>query len=161
LQLDHRLDTEYVWQMQRREENERTQISFQTLRLPRPICVEYPRSTESLRIDLEPLGGVLVAEAESIILGYTHVALTKSDRSAWVRNLVVDVPVRRHRIGHLLLDGARQWAVMHHANHITLETTTRSYPAIRFMLSQGLMFCGFNDRYYSSQDIAIFFGQNI
>ena len=78
LQLDHRLDTEYVWQMQRREENERTQISFQTLRLPRPICVEYPRSTESLRIDLEPLGGVVVAESLTIILPYTHFSLPNS-----------------------------------------------------------------------------------
>jgi GNAT superfamily N-acetyltransferase len=161
LALDHGLETATIWQMQRREEGDLQQITFQTLRLPRPIRVEYPRHPDTIRLDLAPLNGVLVAEAEGVILGYTHVVIDKSDRGAWVRHLVVDIPYRRHRIGRTLLEQAKVWAHLQGANHITLETTPRSYPAIRFLLDRGFLFCGFNERYFPSQDIAIFFGQNL
>lgn len=161
LKLDHSLETQHVWQVQQREGSDGTIITFQTLRLPRPIRVAYPRDADALRLDLEEVGRVLVAEAENIVLGYAQLTVTASDKNAWLRNLIVDQPYRRHRIGSALLDQAKAWALRHQANHITLETTPRSYPAIRFMLSRGLIFCGFNDRYYPSQDIAVFFGQNL
>jgi GNAT superfamily N-acetyltransferase len=161
LQLNHALHTEYVWQMQRREGHESTSISFQAVRLPRPIRVEYPRSAAELRVDLADIENVLVAEAEGVLLGYTQISVMHSDHSAWMRNLIVDEPWRRHRIGRALFDQARRLAQVRGANHITTETSTKSYPAIQFMLSRGLLFCGFNDRYYASQDIAVFFGQNL
>jgi GNAT superfamily N-acetyltransferase len=161
LELNHALDTEYVWQMQRREGADSTTVSFQSVRLPRPIRVGYPRSTGELRVDLADIENVLVAEAEGVLLGYIHINIDHSDHSAWLRNLIVDEPWRRHRIGGALFDQARQLARVRGANHITAETTTKSYPAIQFMLNRSLLFCGFNDRYYASQDIAVFFGQNL
>jgi GNAT superfamily N-acetyltransferase len=161
LQLNHALDTSHVWQMQRREGADLTSISFQSVRLPRPIRVEYPRAANELRGDLADIDNVLVAEAEGVLLGYTQITVMQSDMSAWLRNIIVDEPWRRHRIGRALFDQAKQLARVRGANHITAETSTKSYPAIQFMLSRGLLFCGFNDRYYASQDIALFFGQNL
>jgi GNAT superfamily N-acetyltransferase len=161
LALDRSLETQVVWQIQMREEGESRHIAFQTLRLPRAMRVEYPRDETALLTDLNAPEGILVAEAEGIVLGFAQVSVAASDKSAALRNLVVDAPWRRHRVGSALLDQAKGWAGRHGANHITLETTTRSYPAIRFMLDRGLIFCGFNDRYYASQDIAVFFGQNL
>ena len=161
LELNHALDTEYVWHMQRRESADSTSISFQSVRLPRPIRVEYPRSTNELRVDLANMENALVAEAEGVLLGYAQISIDDSDHSAWLRNIIVDEPWRRHRIGGALFDQARRLAKVRGANHITAETTTKSYPAIQFMLHRGLLFCGFNDRYYASQDIAVFFGQNL
>lgn len=159
--LDHSLETQMVWQMKLQADQEHHTIVFQTLRLPRPIRVEYPRSPEALGRELAEVKGMLVAEAEGVILGYLQVILNLADRSAWVRNFAVGTTWRRRRIGSALLDQAIRWAQHYQARQITLETTTRSYPAIEFMTARGLLFCGFNDRYYSSQDIAIFFGQNI
>jgi GNAT superfamily N-acetyltransferase len=161
LKLDHGLETQIIWQMTRREEAEGFQISFQTLRLPRPIRVEYPRNPQELRADLATLEGVLVAEAQGVILAYANLIMLQADKNACIRNLVVDAPMRRHRIGRALFERCKAWAHLQQAQRITLETTMRSYPAIRFMTSMGLVFCGFNDRYYTSQDIAIFYGQQL
>jgi GNAT superfamily N-acetyltransferase len=161
LKLDHSLETQHIWQMTRHNEGQGFQISFQTLRLPRPVRVEYPRSVDELRLDLADLERVLVAEAEGVILGYSNLTLARADRNAWVRNLVVHPSARRHRVGRALFERCKAWAQLHHADHIMLEATMRSYPALRFMSSLGLLFCGFNDRYYTSQDIAIFYGQNL
>lgn len=162
LQLDHSLETQIVWQMKLQESDQLIQASFETLRLPRPIRVEYPRNPQELKLALAKGEGVLVAESEDILLGYVQIQANSADQSAWIPNLVVDEPWRRRQIGRALYDQACVWAVqLHKAHHMMLETTTRSYPAIRFMLARGLSFCGFNDRYYASQDIAVFFGQNI
>jgi ribosomal protein S18 acetylase RimI-like enzyme len=42
-----------------------------------------------------------------------------------------------------------------------LETQTKNHPAICFYRKHGFVFCGFNDRYYTNQDIALFFAQNL
>lgn len=161
LALDHSLETQVIWQMNRLDEADGFQIGFQTLRLPRPIRVEYPRNTEELRKDLAHLDSVLVAEVEGIILGYCNLLLFEADRNVSVRNLVVHPAARRHRVGRAIFERCKAWAQLHQADHIMLESTMRSYPAIRFMTGLGLLFCGYNDRYYTSQDIAIFYGQNL
>ena len=38
---------------------------------------------------------------------------------------------------------------------------SKNYPAISFAQKQGLAFCGYNDRYYASQDVALFFGMTL
>jgi hypothetical protein len=34
---------------------------------------------------------------------------------------------------------------------------TKNYPAISFCQKHGMTFCGFNDRHFANQDIALFF----
>ena len=41
------------------------------------------------------------------------------------------------------------------------EIANADYPAIRLLERQGFSFCGYNDRYYANQDIAIFFVLNL
>lgn len=159
--LDHSLETQVVWQMKVSADSENRTVAFQTLRLPRPIRVEYPRNAEALGKELAEVKDILVAEAEGVLLGYIQIIIHPADRSAWVRNFAVGQFWRRRKIGSALFDQGCRRAQHHQAQHLTLETTTRSYPAIQFALARGLLFCGFNDRYYASQDIAIFFGQNL
>ena len=35
---------------------------------------------------------------------------------------------------------------------------SKNFPAICFAQKHGLNFCGYNDRYYHNQDLALFFG---
>jgi len=42
-----------------------------------------------------------------------------------------------------------------------LEMSSKNNPAIRFAQKLGYEFCGYNDQYYETQDIALFFGRYI
>jgi ribosomal protein S18 acetylase RimI-like enzyme len=77
----------------------------------------------------------------------------------WIHDLVVSEPVRHRGIGSALLVQATRWAYLRKLEHLTIETPTKNYPAIRFALAHGFTFCGFNDHYYTNQDIALFFGK--
>jgi hypothetical protein len=38
---------------------------------------------------------------------------------------------------------------------------SKNYPAIAFCKKQGMAYCGYSDRYYANQDIALFFGLHL
>jgi RimJ/RimL family protein N-acetyltransferase len=40
-----------------------------------------------------------------------------------------------------------------------LETQSKNHPCIRLAQKFGYEFCGYNDRYYPTQDVALFFGR--
>jgi ribosomal protein S18 acetylase RimI-like enzyme len=52
---------------------------------------------------------------------------------------------------------AASWANAHNVDRIIAETQTKNYPAICLYQHLGYSFCGFNDRYFLNQDIAVFF----
>ena len=57
------------------------------------------------------------------------------------------------------MQAAADWLRRRNVNRVLLEMTTKNYPAIRFAQKLGFSFCGYNDRYYTNQDIAIFFAK--
>ena len=74
-----------------------------------------------------------------------------------LRDLVVGRPFRRNGIGTMLIQRAMEWAAEQGLHHLTLEMQSKNYPAIRFCKKHGFTFCGFNEYYYPSQDVALFF----
>jgi GNAT superfamily N-acetyltransferase len=65
------------------------------------------------RIAAQPLAALLVAEEQSRVVGWIHVAVTpvlESDLYAEIAGLVVDADHRGRRIGEALLEAAEQWA---------------------------------------------------
>ena len=54
--------TDYVWQMKTHEIGRRTDIRFDTIRLPRSMQVEYPRAPDELLEHWEREGCFLVAD---------------------------------------------------------------------------------------------------
>jgi RimJ/RimL family protein N-acetyltransferase len=60
-----------------------------------------------------------------------------------------------------LVGAARYWALDNELDKIMLETQTKNYPAIRFAQKHRFVFCGYNDRYYSNGDIAVFFSSTL
>lgn len=161
LDLDHSTLTEYVWQMDMREEGDEIAIRYRTVPLPRPMEVAYPRDRDSLSQTWRQRDCFLVAAADDIVLGYVNLHVDTLHTKGWIQDLVVGRPFRRRRIGRALLEQATRWATLHQINHLTLEMQTKNYPAIQFARAQGFVFCGFNDHYYMNQDIAVFFGRGI
>ncbi len=161
-QLNMSYTTDYVWQMQSRENSRTVDVRFDTVRLPRPMRVEYPRSPDELLDHWQREGCFLVARpAEDEILGFLDAWPQPWQGLLWVANLVVDQAHRRKGIGTRLLKAGRRWAIEHHLSQLMLEVQTKNYPAIAFAQKHGFQFCGYNERYYPNGDIALFFSLSI
>lgn len=155
--LDHNYTTERVWQMDRREDNGDVLVCFHSVRLPRSMRVRYPRDPARLWDDWRRWDNFLVAEEEGYIRGYLGMQSHPSEERGWIRDLVVGRAYRRIGIGTLLLRQATEWAAGLNLIHLTVEMQSKNHPAISFFERRGFHFCGFNEFYYPSQDIALFF----
>lgn len=99
--------------------------------------------------------------SDNTVLGYLSMRHEPARQVGWIQDFVVDREYRRMGIGTRLLKVARRWAYEHAITRLMVETQTRNFPSISFCLSSGFAFCGYNDRYFENQDIAIFFGQTL
>jgi ribosomal protein S18 acetylase RimI-like enzyme len=161
LNLDHSYVTDYVWQMDVREESDDLHVRFRTVRLPRTMTVAYPRDSHTLKMIWKELHCFLVATTRNIMLGYINMQVDGTGTRGWIYDLVVDTSFRRRKVASAMLEQATRWARLHHVQQLTLEMQTKNYPAIQFARTHGFMFCGFNDHYYSNQDIALFFDKRL
>ena len=161
LQLDLSYETEYVWQMDVRDEEGTIAVGFRTVRLPRLMRVVYPREPAGLTIAWQKRDCFLVAETSGVVRGYIVMRVDAGRTNAWVSDLAVGRAWRRQKIGSALLAEAYRWAQKAKLPRLTVETQTKNYPGISFCQKHGLFFCGFNDRYYANHDIALFFAQNV
>jgi ribosomal protein S18 acetylase RimI-like enzyme len=161
-QMDMSYTTDYVWQMQTQEDGRTTDIRFDTVRLPRPMRVAYPRSPDELIDHWEQDGCFLVIRSlEEEIIGFIDAQPRFWQNLLWISNLVIHHRYRRQGLGTMLLKSATRWALDRDLHQITLELQTKNYPAISFALKYGSQFCGYNERYYPNGDIALFFSCSI
>jgi ribosomal protein S18 acetylase RimI-like enzyme len=160
LQLDHTYSTDFVWQMDVREEGDELGVRFRTMRLPRTMQVPYPRDGETLAKFWEKRDCFLIAVTGDVVLGYINMRID-TIRKGWIHDLVVGAPFRRRHIGSALLEQGIRWAQLRRINHLTLEMQTKNHPAMIFARTHGFVFCGFNDHYYANQDIAVFYTKSL
>ncbi|MGD2144129.1 MAG: GNAT family N-acetyltransferase, partial [Anaerolineae bacterium] len=99
----------------------------------------------------------IVSEMGGAVCGYVTLMAQPEHGLAWVGDLVVDRFQRRHGVGTALLKAAARWGCKHNLVRLTLEVQTKNYPAIQFCHACGLTFSGYNDHYWPSEDIALFF----
>jgi GNAT superfamily N-acetyltransferase len=81
--------------------------------------------------------------------------------TAWVTDLVVIRRLRRQGIGSALLLSAQDWARGRGCFRLVLEMQPKNYPAICLAQKLGFDLCGYNDRYYTNHDIALFFAKSV
>jgi len=159
--LDHSITSDYVWQLDLRKENGQIMAGFREVRLPRPISVSYPRDPFSLADEWTQRSVTLIALAGDMPVGYACVLEHSHATTAWVTDLVVDIRRRRQGVGGALLNAVQDWASARSDRDIFLEMASKNYPAIRLALKFGFEFCGYNDHYYVTQDVALFFGRSL
>ncbi|MFQ5406988.1 MAG: GNAT family N-acetyltransferase [Anaerolineales bacterium] len=159
--LDAGFSTDYVWQMEFVEEERNTQVSFREVRLPRSMRVPASRSVAQLLAHWTDIPLFIVAETENRVHGYLAVANGTVSDLAVVTDCTVARRARRRGIGTAMLSSAIDWAARSDHHRLIVETQSKNYPAISFCRKRGLVFCGYNDRYYPNQDIALFFGVNL
>lgn len=158
LLLDHSYETQYVWQLYLSDNSDGGRnITFRTVKLPRPMHVQYPRSTDSVLADWQSEACVLVAEEGDQVLGYLDLKVEEWNEMGWLNHLAVRRNHRRLGLGSALLRSGMEWAEHRRLRTVMLEVQTKNHPTISFLQKHGFVFCGYNDRYYSNQDIALFF----
>lgn len=159
--LDLSYETEYVWQVDVRDEAGAIVTSFRTARLPRVMHVINNRPPTTLGQATDPAFLFCVAETLAGVHGYLIMRIDDAHNSGWVVEMGVGKAWRRQQVGSALLRHAYRRAQAEGLLRLTIETHTKNYPGICFCQKNGLVFCGFNDRYYPNHDIALFFSQNI
>jgi ribosomal protein S18 acetylase RimI-like enzyme len=163
-QFDHSYTTDHVWQMDRQLEmdTEEPQFGafFRKVRLPRSVHVDYPRNPKLLVEDWNLRSALLVAVLNDEVVGYTSLAQNNAISTIWMTDLIVTTTLRRHGIGSALVLAALEWSGTHpYCRRLVLEMQPKNHPAIRLAQKMRFEFCGYNDHYYSNNDIALHFAR--
>lgn len=164
LAVEAHYETEYVWQVNIQQDAALRSATFKTERLPRTMRVQYPVNEHRLQVALADQQCFLVAAARDepdLLFGYLAMRADPVHQIGWIHDMVVAEPFRRRRIGTRLIKAARQWSLENDLRQLMIETQTKNYPSILFCQQVGFVFCGFNDRYFTNQDIAVFFAQSL
>jgi L-amino acid N-acyltransferase YncA len=159
--LDHSSSSDYVWQLELRREAGQVSVSFREVRLPRSIEVKYPRLPSSLADEWAHRDIVLVATQDGVPIGYMCVVAEQASAIAWVTDVVVALTQRRQGAGSALLTAMQTWASERGIRRMILEMQSKNQAYIRLAQKFGYEFCGYNDQYYPTQDVALFFGRAI
>lgn len=161
LRFDASYATEYVWQMDSRATNGEISVAFRHVRLPRSMRVPYPRDAEALLADWRLRDALLVAERDYLKMGYVSLSAQPGDRVAQIGDWVVERQYRHNGVGSALMAAALRWARERDLKQIVVEAQTKNHPAISLLGKLGFTFCGFNDRHYLNQDIAVYFSRAV
>jgi ribosomal-protein-alanine N-acetyltransferase len=157
--MDHSCLSDYVWQLELRRDAGQITSSFREVRLPRTVTVAYPRDPMALSEQWNKRDGLLVATEEALAVGYLGMMEERTSALLRVTDLVVSPDRRRQGVASSLLTAAQAWAMDRGIQRMILEMQSKNHPCIRLAQKFGYEFCGYNDQYYPTQDVAVFFGR--
>ena len=157
--IDHSCSSDYVWQLELRSDTKRVTADFHEVRLPRAVTVAYPRNPAVLADEWNRRDILLVAAKGDLPIGYISAVEERASESVSILDLVVSPVVRRQGVASALLLAVQAWAGERGVHRIVLETQSKNHPCIRLAQKFGYEFCGYNDQYYPTQDVALFFGR--
>ena len=159
--IDHSCSSDYVWQLELRSDTKRVTADFHEVRLPRAVTVLYPHNPAALADEWTKRDALLVAVKGESPVGYVSAVEDSASGIVWVKDLVVSPVVRRQGAASALLTAIQTWAKERGVARAVLEMQSKNHPCIRLAQKFGYEFCGYNDRYYPTQDVALFFGRAI
>jgi ribosomal protein S18 acetylase RimI-like enzyme len=159
VEIDHSYHTDHVWQMELEHDDTSVAVKFREIRLPRSMKVDYPRSAELLADCWKEKAVVLVAESGEEPVGYLAVSHGSTPGVSQVTDFAVLRRLRRNGVGTSLVRSALIWQQQNSGAQLILEMQSKNYPAICLANKLGFEFCGYSDRYYRNQDIALFFAK--
>ncbi len=157
IELDHSYHTDLVWQLDIATDDRYIGVNFHENRLPRSVKVEYPRSARQLLKDWIHRDALLIALVEKQPIAYISISSDLAPSSAWITDLAVKPIFRNQGIGSALIMAGEEWAISKGLRRMIADMQTKNIPGIRLFRKLGYEFCGYNDHFYSNQDIAIFF----
>jgi GNAT superfamily N-acetyltransferase len=159
--IDHSSRSEYVWQLDLRRDAEQVTASFREVRLPRSVDLIYPRNPASLGDDWNRRDLTLVAIKDGKPAGYACAREDRPSAVVGITDLVVAPGWRRQGAASALVGAVQAWGVDRGIRRLVLEMQSKNHPCIRFAQKSGFEFCGYNDLYYATWDVMLFFAKTI
>ena len=104
---------------------------------------------------------MLVAVQAGTPIGYICAVRETSSALVWVTDLAVAPEQRRKGAASALLTATQAWVLERGARRLILEMQSKNQAYIRLAQKFGYDFCGYNDQYYPTQDVALFFGRTV
>ena len=158
--FEHNSTSDYVWQLDLQKEDGQIMVSLREVRLPRPVKVQYPRDHFSLADEWKKNARTFVAVSpDGAPIGYIRLLEQAAAASVWVLDIVVAAEARRKGVATALLQSIETWALQRQNRQIFIEMSSKNNPAISLVRKEGFEFSGYNDHYYATQDVALFFGK--
>ncbi len=157
--MDHSIISDHVWQLELRRDSGQMFATFREVRLPRPIDLAYPHDPFALVDEWKRKSVMLTAFTGPDPVGYICLVERMAASVAWVTDLAVAAPTRRRGVASALLTAAQAWALERGDRRVMIEMQAKNQPAIRMAQKHGYEFCGYNDHYYLTQDVALFFAK--
>ncbi len=157
IRLDSSYQTQTVWAMDTRWEGKRQLAGFQVRRLPRVLTLQPPLDPDDLHADWRNGDLFLVADEGGVVIGYLDIVSPRRLGTGLVQSIVVRPDLRRRGVGSALLRTSLNWAKHNRLQGLCMDVQSRNYPAIQFLQNNGFVYSGYNDRYYLTQDVALFF----
>ena len=158
--LDHTIDTDYVWQLDLHREAGQVEVSLREVRLPRTVRLEHPRPANELP-DTWHLRPMLSAMLGMEAVAYVRFTDEIVPHAIWITDVVVAKPMRGKGLARKLLGAAEAWGLQRGLRRAIIEVQSKNAPAIRMVQKLGFEFCGYNDQYYPTRDVALFFARSI
>jgi len=158
--LDHTIDTDYVWQLDLHRETGQVEVSLREVRLPRTVRLDHPRPARELpdTWHLRPMLSAMLGLEAVAYIRYTDVFVP---HAVWITDVVVARPLRGQGLARKLIGTAEAWGLQRGLRKAIIEVQSKNAPAVRLVQKLGFEFCGYNDQYYDTQDIALFYASSI
>jgi ribosomal protein S18 acetylase RimI-like enzyme len=157
--LDASFTTQRVWQMNLQNDEQRIQVQFNLVNLPRPMTVATPPEDRDLTKAWQSGDGIFAARRGQIILGYIHLTLHPAEKIGHIRRHVVAPEAREQGVGSALLDRAIEWGRERKIRSFEISLSTKNQPAVEFYLARGFVFTGFSERLWGRQEILMNFSR--
>ena len=159
--VEHGYQSQYVWQMDRLIEDGQVAINFRQTRLPRPMRVETGPTPLLNEENWSRYQALLIAMIEQVPVGYIGLSDQLVPKTIWVTDCAVREAHRRKGVGTTLMLAAQEWGMEHGFRRVMVEMESKNYPAIQMARKLGYEFCGYNDHYYTNQEIILFFSRSL
>ncbi len=159
--FDHSVTSDTVWQLELRRDSGQINASFREVRLPRTITVTYPHDPFALADSWTKRSMMFTAYDGQDLSGYISLLERGASSVVWVSDLAVQTENRRQGVASTLLTAAQDWATSRSARRMILEMQSKNIAAIRLAQKFGYEFCGYNDQYYLTQDVTLFFARSL
>ncbi len=158
--LDHSIETDYVWQLDLHREPGQVDALLREVRLPRTIRLEHSRPAKELP-DTWHIRPMFSAMNGMEAVAYIRFTDEFVPHAVWITDIVVGRPMRRQGLARKLIAAVETWGIQRDLRRVIIEAQSKNAPAIRMVHKLGFEFCGYNDQYYFSRDVALFFARSL